>query len=126
MLLELRKAGFSEKFSNGVINIMINSSMIYILLFTNLVCFCLGMLVFSAITKASPNNINEMVSISSKKHQRNKSQIEDKESIEIDDTKYVSKISTDNLEKKYESLGKVKSTQNDTASSVSKLKNLKG
>ena len=100
--------------------------MIYILLFTNLVCFCLGMLVFSAITKSNPSNINEMVSISSKKHQRNKSQIEDKESIEIDDTKYVSKISTDNLEKKYESLGKVKSTQNDTASSVSKLKNLKG
>lgn len=126
MLLGLRKAGFSEKFSNGVINIMINSSMIYILLFTNLVCFCLGMLVFSAITKASPSNINEMVSISSKKQQRNKSQIEDKESIEIDDTKYVSKISTDNLEKKYESLGKVKSTQNDTASSVNKLKNLKG
>lgn len=67
-----------------------------------------------------------MVSISSRKQKRNNQSVEKPETIEIDDTKYVSKINTNNLEKKYESLGKTKSVENDTASSINKLKNLKG
>ena len=78
------------------------------------------------LRSGSTNNINDMVSISSRKQKRNNQSVEKPETIEIDDTKYVSKINTDNLEKKYESLGKTKSVENDTASSINKLKNLKG
>lgn len=105
---------------------MLNPITIYVLLFTNLVCFCLGVLFLNAILKTSKFDIRETVSISSKQQKRNNNNIEKTQSIEIDDTKYISKISTDNLEKKYESLGDTKTTQNDTASSINKLKNLKG
>lgn len=46
--------------------------------------------------------------------------------ISIDDTKYVSKINTDSLEKKYDSLGDVKASTEQINNSISKLKNLKG
>lgn len=84
------------------------------------------MVVCFILRSGSTNNINDMVSISSRKQKRNNQSVEKPETIEIDDTKYVSKINTDNLEKKYESLGKTKSAENDTASSINKLKNLKG
>ena len=84
------------------------------------------MVVCFILRSGSTNNINDMVSISSRKQKRNNQSVEKPETIEIDDTKYVSKINTDNLEKKYESLGKTKSVENDTASSINKLKNLKG
>lgn len=103
---------------------MINN--IYILLFTNIVCFCLGYFWCKLSSGDIHNNINDMVSVKSKKLTRNKSEIEETENIEIDDTKYVGKIDTDNLEKKYKSLGQVKTTEDDTISSINKLKNLKG
>ena len=84
------------------------------------------MVVCFILRSGSTNNINDMVSISSRKQKRNNQSVEKPETIEIDDTKYVSKINTNNLEKKYESLGKTKSVENDTASSINKLKNLKG
>jgi hypothetical protein len=45
--------------------------------------------------------------------------------IKIDDTKYVTDISTKGLEKKYDSLGETSVSKNDTITSVNKLKNLK-
>ena len=45
--------------------------------------------------------------------------------ISIDETKIVTKIKTDHLEKKYDSLGDKKETQEDIIESVNKLKNLK-
>lgn len=47
-------------------------------------------------------------------------------SISIDDKKFVTEIKTDTLEKKYDSLGDVKSTSENISDSVNKLKNLKG
>jgi hypothetical protein len=49
-----------------------------------------------------------------------------KTSISIDDKKFVTEIKTDNLEKKYSSLGEIKSTSENISGSVNKLKNLKG
>jgi hypothetical protein len=46
--------------------------------------------------------------------------------ISIDDKKFVTEIRTDNLEKKYDSLGEIKSTSENISGSVNKLKNLKG
>ena len=45
--------------------------------------------------------------------------------ITIDDTKIVTKINTDNLEKKYNSLGDKKESEENIGESVNKLKNLK-
>jgi hypothetical protein len=46
--------------------------------------------------------------------------------VNIDETKYVVNIKTENLEKKYNTLGEIKQTTDNISSSVNKLKNLKG
>lgn len=46
--------------------------------------------------------------------------------IEIDDKKIVTKINTDNLEKKYDSLGEINNSSENISSSINKLKNMKG
>jgi hypothetical protein len=46
--------------------------------------------------------------------------------VKIDETKYVSHISTEGLEKKYDNLGETTVSKNDTITSINKLKNLKG
>jgi hypothetical protein len=45
--------------------------------------------------------------------------------ISIDTKKVVTDIKTDNLEKKYDSLGDIKTTKENISESVNKLKNLK-
>jgi hypothetical protein len=45
--------------------------------------------------------------------------------ISIDSTKVVTDIRTDNLEKKYESLGEIKNSEDSISESINKLKNLK-
>lgn len=45
--------------------------------------------------------------------------------ISIDDKKFVVDITTEGLEKKYNSLGDIKTTEENISSSVNKLKNLK-
>ncbi len=97
------------------------SESFYMLIFTNVVVFSLGFILGKMLSSSSSSSlaINDMVSIKSKKQQINKT------NIEIDDTKYVGKISTDGLEKKYDTLGDIKKSKNDTISSVNKLKNLK-
>lgn len=45
--------------------------------------------------------------------------------ISIDNKKFVTEIRTDDLEKKYDSLGDIKSTPENISDSVNKLKNLK-
>jgi hypothetical protein len=47
------------------------------------------------------------------------------QSVSIDDKKFVVDINTDNLEKKYNSLGEIKNTTDDISNSIDKLKNLK-
>jgi hypothetical protein len=46
--------------------------------------------------------------------------------ISIDDSKFVAEIKTDNLEKKYDTLGDTKVSKENISSSISKLKNMKG
>ncbi len=48
-----------------------------------------------------------------------------KDNISIDDKKFVVDIKTEGLEKKYDSLGDIKQTQENISDSVNKLKNLK-
>ena len=60
---------------------------------------------------------SSIVDNSKKKQQKN--------NITIDDTKYVVDIKTDDIEKKYHSLGDKKTSTDNISSSVDKLKNLK-
>lgn len=55
---------------------------------------------------------------------KQKSSVE-KNNLSIDDKKFVTEIKTDNLERKYSSLGDIKTTEDTIDSSVNKLKNLK-
>ena len=48
-----------------------------------------------------------------------------KTSISIDETKFVTDIKTDNLEKKYDSLGEKKISSEKITDSITKLKNIK-
>jgi hypothetical protein len=49
----------------------------------------------------------------------------DNKVISIDDTKYVVDIQTSGMEKKYESLGDVKQSEENISNSINKLKNMK-
>lgn len=51
---------------------------------------------------------------------------QNKKNISIDDTKYVSEIRIDGLEKKYTSLGETKTSDENISGSINKLKNMKG
>lgn len=48
-----------------------------------------------------------------------------KDTISIDDKKFVVDIKTEGLEKKYDSLGDIKKSEENISNSVNKLKNLK-
>jgi hypothetical protein len=47
-------------------------------------------------------------------------------SIQINEEKFVTDIKTDNLEKKFESLGDTQKTEDNISSAINKLKNMKG
>ncbi len=49
-----------------------------------------------------------------------------KSALSIDDKKFVVDIKTDGLERKYDTLGDIKKTEENINNSVNKLKNLKG
>ena len=49
----------------------------------------------------------------------------DKKILTIDDTKYVVDIKTEGMEKKYESLGDIKKSEENISDSINKLKNMK-
>lgn len=69
--------------------------------------------------KNGVKNNNSFFSSQQKEIENNKPQIF------IDDKKFVTEIKTDNLEKKYDSLGDIRTTQDNISESVNKLKNLK-
>lgn len=48
------------------------------------------------------------------------------QALSIDERKVVTKISTDNLEKKYDNIGETKQSQENISSAINKLKNMKG
>lgn len=59
------------------------------------------------------------------KQQKEHAKTIDKSTIDIDSTKHVVKIKTDDLEKKYEDMGNKQTTSENITGSINKLKNLK-
>lgn len=56
---------------------------------------------------------------------RNKNSETTKQTIQIDDKKFVTQITTDGMEKKYDTIGKEQVSDKDISSSINKLKNMK-
>jgi hypothetical protein len=56
----------------------------------------------------------------------NQSNTNNKAKISIDDTKFVTEIKTEGLEKKYNNLGDKKVSNENIGNSINKLKNMKG
>ncbi len=97
-----------------------NTIFLVILILFNIVFFILGYIIGKSHSQqlyAAPANKPESF------FEKNKTK---SNSIKIDDTKYVTHISTEGLEKKYDNLGETTVSKNDTITSVNKLKNLKG
>ena len=67
------------------------------------------------------NGVNNNASFFTKQ----KELIQNKPPISIDDKKFVTEIKTDTLEKKYDSLGDIRSTEENISESVNKLKKMK-
>lgn len=91
--------------------------LIFILLFLNIAFLILGYLI---------GKTNQYKEINSFYNKNKHSQDILGAQISIDDTKIVSKIKTDGLEKKYDSLGETQNTKENITSSINKLKNMKG
>lgn len=97
---------------------MIND--LYILITLNIIIFMIGYL---SGKYTRPIEHNNLVSFLSKN--KNTKESSQKVDIDIDERKIVTKINTDNLEKKYDSLAQTQVSQNDIGESINKLKNLK-
>jgi hypothetical protein len=97
-----------------------NTILLAILILLNIVFFILGYII-------GKFNSQQIYATSSNKSESffEKNKIKTN-SIKIDDAKYVTHISTEGLEKKYDDLGETTVSKNDTIISVNKLKNLKG
>lgn len=88
-------------------------------------CFLIGYIVGSkncTLENTNKYSLNELIK-SNKKN--DKSQPSNGAVIDIDESKVVVSIETDNLEKKYTQLGDVKKSSENISSSIDKLKNLK-
>jgi hypothetical protein len=93
-----------------------------ILIILNIISFILGYLVKSK--KDSLTTTNNIIKKRIIANSKNEDNIEYKK-VKIDNSKIDIGTNTQGLEKKYNSLGNVKTTTDDTTSSVNKLKNLK-
>lgn len=99
--------------SNTVIIVLI----VLITLNTFLIGYLFGKFSFDAKTPNNPKSFFKQQTIQNESSNKN--------DISIDDKKVVIDIKTDGLEKKYDSLGEVKHSQENISNSVNKLKNLK-
>jgi hypothetical protein len=95
--------------------------LVVILFSLNLICLILGYILGKSVSSGS-NNLDFFSNYKNNKTSSSKNL----EKINIDTSKIVTKINTENLEKKYTSLGETKSSQENIDSSVNKLKNIKG
>lgn len=92
---------------------------ISILIIVNFICGLIGYFIGVFTSKGVNNSPQSFF----KQQNRNTEQVSN--NLSIDDKKFVVDIKTDGMERKYESLGDVKKTEENISNSVNKLKNLK-
>lgn len=93
---------------------------VYILITLNIVCFVLGYLWCKSTIRGQ---VDDRPVSFFKTNSPAKSAIPSK--IEIDSSKFVVDIKTDNLQKKFDNLGETKQSEENIQASVNKLKNMK-
>lgn len=99
----------------------INNFIILVIISLNFIVFILGYLCGKiGYNNNSETNTNYSSNTFSKNSKKNFGDIS------IDETKVVTKIVTDKLEKKFDDLGETKVSSENITSSVNKLKNMKG
>jgi hypothetical protein len=92
---------------------------IYLLVVLNIILVGLGYL----LGRLHTGNTEYVYNTSNKK---NNSIAPSKTSIQINEEKFVTDIRTDNIEKKFETLGDTKTSEENISSAINKLKNMKG
>lgn len=102
-------------------NIDISQLIVVIFLTLNIFSFILGYFL-GKLSKINLSQSNDIVPTKDRNID-NKKEIISK--INIDETKIVTKIDTNNLEKKYDTLGNTILTNSDIGSSINKLKKMK-
>jgi hypothetical protein len=95
--------------------------LVVVLFSLNLICLILGYILGKFVS-----NTSESLGIFSDTKNNKVTNIRNTKKIDIDTSKVVTKINTDSLEKKYETLAETKSSQEKIENSVNKLKNMKG
>lgn len=95
-----------------------NNITIYILVLLNMILTIIGYIFGRFSSNKGVDYINQSNIKNTKKQKQT--------IVNIDDTKFVTDIKTDNLEKKYDQLGEVKHSQDKIGESVNKLKSMKG
>jgi hypothetical protein len=85
--------------------------------------FFIGIFIGFLIGQRSGYSINESIDYRTNRYSNAKQKINKPQ---IDETKFVTRIDTDNLEKKYKDIGQTKESTENIESSISKLKSLKG
>lgn len=96
-----------------------------VLVFTHICAFGMGFVIaFTYMNKRTPESEMSIQSFFEKQKENNKQ--EKRKKIEIDNTKVVLDIKTDNLEKKFDKLGTSSKSKNDIKSSINKLKSMRG
>ena len=106
------KNGYPMFLSNDAI-------IISILIIVNFICGIIGYFIGVFTNKGVYNNPQSFF-----KQQKNKNESVTS-NLSIDDKKLVVDIKTDGMERKYESFGDIKKTEENISNSVNKLKNLK-
>jgi hypothetical protein len=96
-----------------------NIIIVTIILITNINSLIIGYLL-GRLTTNNGVNINNKSFFSKLKDEKFLNSV-----ISIDDKKFVTDIKTDGLERKFETLGDIKTTKDNISNSVDKLKNLK-
>ena len=91
----------------------------YLLVVLNIILVALGYL----LGRLHNGNTDYVYSIGNKK---NNSTAPSKTPIQINEQKFVTDIKTDNIEKKFETLGDTKTSEENISSAINKLKNMKG
>ena len=93
-------------------------SEIYFIVIINIVLFICGYLL-------GKHNNQHFKTTNKPKSFLNDKSLKQTDAVDIDETKIVTKINTDSLEKKYTDLGQTTATENNIGDSIKKLKNLK-
>lgn len=110
---------------------MISDYTSYLVIFLLLILYPIVFIIGYILGKMNqPNGVysysNQNILSKYNQQTSNNSNEKTKPIVAIDDRKLVVDIKTDSLEKKYDSLGDVKTSNENISSSVNKLKNMKG